>query len=218
LSALVLDKRKRPVMPCCEKRAHLLLERGRAVVHRRYPFTIRLKDCVGGDVEPVRVRLDPGSRTTGIAVVADEDGNKPAKVPCLFELAHRGRQISEALTARRAFHRRGANPRYRPPRFDNRRKPDGWLAPGLQHRVDTKMTAHGFPRGYCIRTKSVRGFQTDDKVRAEARRPRPTLDVSRFVAAALSEWAMPTESTPRQTSPSRGRLLLRPAARASSPS
>jgi hypothetical protein len=30
----------------------------------------------------------------------------------------------------------------------------------------------------------------------QARRPGPTLDVSRFVAAALSEWAMPTESTP----------------------
>jgi 5-methylcytosine-specific restriction endonuclease McrA len=139
LSVFVLDKRKRPVMPCSEKRARLLLERGRAVVHRRYPFTIRLKDRVGGDVQPVRVKLDPGSRTTGIAVVADEDGNKPAKVVCLFELAHRGRQISEALTARRAFRRRrrGANLRYRAPRFDNRRRPQGWLAPSLQHRVDT---------------------------------------------------------------------------------
>ena len=126
-------------MPCSEKRARLLLERGRAVVHRRYPFTIRLKDRVGGDVEPVRVKLDPGSRTTGIAVVADEDGNTPARVLCLFELAHRGRQISEALTARRAFRRRrrGANLRYRAPRFDNRRRPQGWLAPSLQHRVDT---------------------------------------------------------------------------------
>jgi 5-methylcytosine-specific restriction endonuclease McrA len=139
LSVLVLDKRKRPVMPCSEKRARLLLERGRAVVHRRYPFTIRLKDRVGGDVQPVRVKLDPGSRTTGIAVVADEDGNTPARVLCLFELAHRGRQISEALTARRAFRRRrrGVNLRYRAPRFDNRRKPQGWLAPSLQHRVDT---------------------------------------------------------------------------------
>jgi hypothetical protein len=67
LSVFVLDKRKRPVMPCCERRARLLLERGRAVV--RDPFMIRLKDRL--DVEPVRVKLDPGSRTTGIAVVAD---------------------------------------------------------------------------------------------------------------------------------------------------
>jgi RRXRR protein len=94
LSVFVLDQRKRPVMPCSEKRARLRLGRGRAVVDRRYPFTIRLKDRVGGHVEPVRVKLDPGSRTTGIAVVADQDGNKPARVLCLFELAHPGRQIT----------------------------------------------------------------------------------------------------------------------------
>ncbi len=76
MSVFVLDQRKRAVMPCCEKRARQLLERGRAVVDPRYRFTIRLKDRVGGD-------LDSGGRTTGIAVVADEDGNKPAKVLCL---------------------------------------------------------------------------------------------------------------------------------------
>jgi hypothetical protein len=78
LSVLVLDQRQRPVMPCSEKLSRLLPERSRAVVDRRYPFTIRLKDSVGGDVAPVRVKLDPGRMTTGIAVVADEDGNKPA--------------------------------------------------------------------------------------------------------------------------------------------
>ncbi len=33
--------------------------------------------------------------------------------------------------------RRSANLRYRASRFDNRRRPEGWLAPSLQHRVDT---------------------------------------------------------------------------------
>jgi hypothetical protein len=109
MSVFVLDQRKRAVMPCCEKRACLLLERGRAVVDRRYPFTIRLKDRVGGD-------LDPGSRTTGVAVAADEDGNKPAKVLCLFELAHRGRRqgslepslqhrVDTCISWRRRLHR-----------------------------------------------------------------------------------------------------------------
>jgi hypothetical protein len=42
MSVFVLDKRKKPLMPCSERRARLLLERGRAVVHRRYPFAIRL--------------------------------------------------------------------------------------------------------------------------------------------------------------------------------
>ena len=44
MSVFVLDVRKRPLMPCSEKRARLLLSRGRARVARRYPFTIRLVD------------------------------------------------------------------------------------------------------------------------------------------------------------------------------
>jgi hypothetical protein len=148
LAIFVLDKRKKPLMRCSEKRARLLLTRGRAVVHPRHRFTIRLKDRVGGDVLPVRVKIAPGSTTTGIALITDEDGNKPARVLCLCELAHRGRQISEALTARRALRRRrrGANLRYRAPRFDNRTRAKGWLAPRLWHRGDTCMSWVGRPR------------------------------------------------------------------------
>jgi hypothetical protein len=144
LSVFVLDKRQRPLMPCSEKRARLLLERGRAVVHRRYPFTIRIKDRVGGEVQPVRVKIDPGSKVTGIALVRNESTNRPATVLSVIELAHRGRQIREALTARRGFRRRrrNANLRYRAPRFANRcrSKRKGWLPPSLRHRVDTCMS------------------------------------------------------------------------------
>jgi hypothetical protein len=145
LAVFVLDKRKKPLLPCSEKRARQRLTRGPAVVHRRYPFTVRLKDRVGSDVRPVRIKIDPGSETTGVAIITDEDGNKPAKILCLFELAHRGRLISEALTARPAFRRRrrGANLRYRAPRFDNRTRPEGWLQPSLQHRVDTCLSWFG---------------------------------------------------------------------------
>ena len=34
----VLDQHKKPLMPCSEKRAKILLSRGRAVVHLLYPF------------------------------------------------------------------------------------------------------------------------------------------------------------------------------------
>ncbi|MBO0738949.1 MAG: RRXRR domain-containing protein [Alphaproteobacteria bacterium] len=43
MSLFVPDKRHEPVMPCSEQRARLLLQRGKAVVHRRVAFTIRLK-------------------------------------------------------------------------------------------------------------------------------------------------------------------------------
>ena len=44
MSVFVLDKRKKPLMPGSEKRARLLLERGRARIHKMRPFTIRLVD------------------------------------------------------------------------------------------------------------------------------------------------------------------------------
>jgi len=135
LSVFVLDKHKKPLMPCSEKRARLMLERGRARVHRLHPFTVRLVDRVAADsvLQPIAVKLDPGSKTTGIAAVREGGA-----VLFLGELQHRGRQISEALTARGAMRRRRrGNLRYRPARFDNRTKPKGWLPPSLQHRVDT---------------------------------------------------------------------------------
>jgi hypothetical protein len=141
VSVFVLDRSGRPLMACTEKRARLMLERGRARVHRLTPFVIRLVDrhTATCEFQPVRVKLDPGSRTTGIALVRATRDNGAA-VLNLFELVHRGRQISEALTARRALRRRRRGTlRYRAPRFLNRTKQPGWLAPSLQHRVDTTM-------------------------------------------------------------------------------
>jgi len=136
MSVFVLDKHKRPLMPCTEKRARLLLARGRAVVMRVYPFAIRLKDRIGGKTQPVRVKLDPGSKTTGIALVREK--GQIQHVLTLMELAHRGHQINKSLDQRRGFRRRRRSQlRYRAPRFLNRTKPKGWLAPSLQHRVDT---------------------------------------------------------------------------------
>jgi 5-methylcytosine-specific restriction endonuclease McrA len=130
-------------MPCSEKRARLMLDRGRARVHRMYPFTIRLVDRLVGEsvLQPVSVKLDPGSKKTGIAVVREMGGNHGVAVLSLMELEHRGKQISEGLTARRAMRRRRRGDlRYRPARFNNRTKPKGWLPPSLQHRVDTTMS------------------------------------------------------------------------------
>ena len=67
MAVFVLDKRKKPLMPCSEKRARLLLERGRAVVARRHPFTIRLKDRAGGVKQALRLKLDAGSRMIAAA-------------------------------------------------------------------------------------------------------------------------------------------------------
>ncbi len=142
----VLDKYRRPLMPCTPKRARLLLAQGRAVVVRVRPFVIRLKDRLLEDsvLQPLTLKLDPGSKTTGMAIArveetADQDVHHAV---LLAEVAHRGAQVhTNKLTQRQARRRRrSANLRYRPPRFLNRRIPQGWLPPSLLSRIENCLT------------------------------------------------------------------------------
>ena len=63
---LVVDANRCPLAPCTPRRARLLLNSGKAAVLRRYPFTIILKQSYPtASPRPVRLKLDPGSKTTG---------------------------------------------------------------------------------------------------------------------------------------------------------
>ena len=142
MAVFVLGRDKQPLMPCTERRARLLLSRNRACVHRMMPFTIRLKDRTQADcvLQSLRLKLDPGSRYTGIAVVRERGFSQ--FVVFLAELQHRGLQIRDALESRSQLRRsrRNRKTRYRPARFNNRTKPKGWLAPSLLSRVDNCMS------------------------------------------------------------------------------
>ncbi|WP_326577542.1 RNA-guided endonuclease IscB [Streptomyces sp. NBC_00481] len=145
----VLDKRGRPLMPCHPARAREMLRKGRAVVARYTPFTIRIKDRLLDDseVEGVAIRIDPGSKGTGLAITADSPALDRAtggfstvrRGLYAVELQHRGATIRKAMEQRANYRRRRrtANLRHRAPRFDNRIRPVGWLAPSLRHRVDS---------------------------------------------------------------------------------
>ena len=136
----VLSSDGQPLDPCRAARARKLLKAGRAAVWRTYPFTIRLKNRTGAEsvVHDHRLKIDPGSKASGLAIV--QEGT--AQVVWAGELTHRGGQIRDALLARRAVRRsrRQRHTRYRPTRFDNRRRKDGWLAPSLNHRILTTLT------------------------------------------------------------------------------
>ena len=109
-------------MPCSEKRARILLKKGRAVIHRMQPFTIRLKDRLleENSIQPLRLKLDPGSKTTGVAVI-NEDDPECGKVIFLAEFQHK-QDIKSSIDKRRAYRRsrRNRKTRYRKPRFLNR--------------------------------------------------------------------------------------------------
>jgi 5-methylcytosine-specific restriction endonuclease McrA len=132
----VLDTNKRPLTPCKPSMARKLLTAGKAAVYRRFPFTIILKKVVTATIKSIDLKLDPGSKTTGIALLEGE------KVIFGAELTHRGQAIKASLDSRRALRRgrRNRHTRYRQARFLNRTRKKGWLAPSLQHRVETTLT------------------------------------------------------------------------------
>ena len=130
----VLDKSKKPLDMITNAEARILLKNKQAVIDKVYPFTIRLKDnSCGSKDRAYTVKLDPGSKHTGIAIVDDEN-----EVVMLAELEHRGHIIKKNLDKRRGLRsfRRQRKTRYRPARFLNRTKPEGWLAPSVKSRAD----------------------------------------------------------------------------------
>jgi 5-methylcytosine-specific restriction endonuclease McrA len=133
---LVLDTNKKPLEPIHPASARLLLKQGKAAVFRLYPFTIILKEEVKETPETLTLKIDPGSKTTGIALLKDN------KVIFGAELTHRGQAIKASLESRRSLRRgrRNRHTRYRQARFLNRTRTKGWLAPSLQHRVETTLT------------------------------------------------------------------------------
>ena len=139
-SVFVLDKNMKALTPCHPAMARQLLKSsGRASVLRKVPFTIILSDWLWEDsvVPPMRVKIDPDSNTTGFALV-----QSGGKVLWAGELTHRGQQIKHALESRRMIrgNRRTRKLHYRQPRFDNWRKPEGWLPPSLNSRVENILT------------------------------------------------------------------------------
>ena len=135
MGIFALDKKKQPLDPCHPARARKLLNKGTAKVFKRYPFAIILQDRTVEDslTHPHRIKIDPGSKTTGIAVVQESTG----RVVNALEIKHRGQQIKNNLESRRALRRgrRNRQTRYRQLRFLKRKRPDGWLPPSLMGRV-----------------------------------------------------------------------------------
>ena len=144
----VLDTMYRPLDPIHPGYARKLLSGGKAAMFRRYPFTIILKQEVPElVVQPLRLKLDPGSKTTGIAIVNDASD----EVVWAAELEHRGNQVKEALDSRHAVRRsrRQRKTRYRKPRFKNRKRKQGWLPPSLESRISNILTWVARLSRYC---------------------------------------------------------------------
>jgi 5-methylcytosine-specific restriction endonuclease McrA len=134
----LIDANKTPMNPIHPAHARELMNKGKAAVFRQFPFTLIMKRVVNKIVTyPLSLRIDPGSKFTGISLVNNRD-----EVIWGMELQHRGLAIKDALETRKAVRRgrRTRHTRYRQARFLNRKRSKGWLAPSLMHRVLTILT------------------------------------------------------------------------------
>lgn len=127
----VLSKDKTPLAPTREAKARILLKKGKAVIHKLFPFTIRLKENKECN-KSFDIKFDVGASVTGVTIVD--------AVKCFFfaEIVHRGKTVKKAMDSRRAIRRsrRARKTRYREPKFDNRTRPTGWLPPSVKSRAD----------------------------------------------------------------------------------
>lgn len=112
---------------------HLLRE-GRARVVRREPFTIQLLYNNTEYTQPITLGVDAGTTHVGLSATTESNELFAAEVTLR-------RDISGLLAARREARRarRNRKTRYRAPRFDNRRRPDGWLAPSVEQAVQSHL-------------------------------------------------------------------------------
>ncbi len=130
----VINKHGKPLMPCKPKKARLLLKQGKAKVAKRTPFTIQLLYGSSGYKQPVTLGVDTGYKNIGLSATTENE--------VLFEAeAELRSDIVELLATRRGFRksRRNRKTRYRKPRFLNRHKPKGWLAPSVQNRIQNHL-------------------------------------------------------------------------------
>ncbi len=135
----VLDAHQKPLMPCPEKRARPLRERGGAVVHRPFPLATGMRSrtahASAAAFQDLRLKVDPGSKTTGLAIVlSGQIGAEPSRFGEFVHQPHIKRRLQARMHGRRGR-------RCRPARFAPRRRPQGWLPPSLIARVDPTLRA-----------------------------------------------------------------------------
>ncbi len=132
----VLDIHGKPLMPTRRAgKVRRMLKDGRAVIAGHTPFTIRLTYDTTHFVQPVVLGVDAGSVYVGLSATTDK------KELYAEQLDLRTDIVNNLSTRREARRTRRNHLRYRAPRFDNRRKAEGFLAPSTEQKVNSHVVA-----------------------------------------------------------------------------
>ena len=131
----ILNKEGKPLMPCKSVKARIMLKSKKAKVIHREPFTIQLLNGSSGYKQPVTLGIDAGARYIGVSASSKQKELYSADVELRTD-------IVDLLSRRRELRRgrRSRKTRYRQARFDNRKRPEGWLAPSIVNRINAHIS------------------------------------------------------------------------------
>lgn len=130
-SICVIGKSGERLMPSFRPgRVRHLLKDGKAKIVKHQPFTIQLLYDSNNFVQPIELCEDVGYKYIGISAKSKSHEYVSAQYDTLAD-------EKKNLDDRRKYRRTRRNRlRYREPRFDNRRREKGCLAPSLRHKKE----------------------------------------------------------------------------------
>lgn len=132
----VISQNGQPLMPTQNHaKVRILLKSKKAKVIKKCPFTIQLAYDSTNYTQNITLGVDSGSKHIGLSATT--------RSKVLFESDVELRNdIVNLLSTRRQNRRtrRNHKTRYRKPRFNNRRRKEGWLAPSVKNKVDSHLT------------------------------------------------------------------------------
>lgn len=131
MRVFVKNMRGKPLMPCSQRKARLLLKEGKAKIIGYKPFTIQLLQSTGETVQEVRLGVDTGAKHIGIAATSSNKVLTKGEIE-LRDGIHEG-MVSRSILRKS---RRNRKTRYRKARFLNRKRKDGWLPPTVQSKLN----------------------------------------------------------------------------------
>jgi N6-L-threonylcarbamoyladenine synthase len=134
----IVNKDNQPLMPTHRHgKVRRLLEAGEARVIKKEPFTIQLLYDTTSYVQDLTLGVDAGSKTIGLSVSSESEEVYASEVILRNDI------VTLLATRRESRRTRRNRLRYRKPRFNNRvgSKNKGWLAPSIEHKIQTHLRA-----------------------------------------------------------------------------